>query len=257
MQKQAMTLAARRQKLACSVLLGLVLSACSGLPNTPRLGMVVDEQSGLMFGSAIEGSLVTDATFYTNKTLKVRTRNTSGDVAFDLDGFTNDLKAAYGNKGYEPIRDGETFGLMMDVNVLYSGQIQTNQAVQFSVIGGLLGQTYGGVTDRGKITATATGAALGHVIGQYATEDTYMIVAEVTFGVVKQYQTSKKRVTFSRSEKLVNLDDPTQGEQVYARGFKKTFSTQFTVYAGGRNLNQSDIAEQVRQRAVRIAADFI
>ena len=245
------------RKFASALALGLLLGGCSALPNTPRMGMVVDEQSGLMFGSAIEGSVVTDASFYTNKTLKVRTRNTSGDVAFNLSDFTNDLSAAYGDKGYQPIADGEPFGLMMDINVLYSGQIQTNQTVQYSVVGALLGSTYGGVMERGNIVANSAGAALGHVIGQFPTEDTYMIVAEVTFGVVKGYKPTQKRVTFSRSAKLVDIDDPTQDEQVYARGFKKTFSSQFTVYAGGRNLSQSEIADQVRRRAVRIAADFI
>lgn len=252
-----MTLTTQLARTALALLLSLGLGACDMMPNKPRLGMVVDEETGLMFGSAIEGSLVTDASFYSDKTLKVRTRNTSGDTAFDLDGFGADLQAAYGNKGYQPIQDGEPFGLMMDVNVLYSGQVQTNQTTQFSVVGGLLGLTYGGASDRGKVAATTSGAALGHILGQYATEDTYMIVAQVTFGVVEPYKLSKKRVTFSRSEKLANIDDLTEQEKIYARGFKKTFATQFTVYAGGRNLSQGEIAEQVRQRAVRIAADFI
>lgn len=234
-----------------------MLSACGLAPNTSRLGMVVDEKTGLLFGSAIEDNVVTDATFYSNKSLKVRTRNTSGDQAFDLDGFTNDLKAAYGNKGYTPINDDGPFGLLMDVNVMYSGQVQTNQTAQFSVVGGLLGATYGGATQRGRLTGLASGAALGQIVGTFPTEDTYMIVAQVTFGVVKKRNVSKRRVTFARSEKISNLDDPKAEEKVYARGFKKTFTTQFTVYAGGRNLKQSEIAEQVRQRAVRIAADFI
>lgn len=252
-----MTTRKRALTLTVGLALSLTLTACDLAPNKPRLGMVVDEQSGLMFGSAIEDNLVTDATFYTDRTLKVRTRNTSGDRAFDLDGFTSDLKAAYQGKGYEPIQDGDPFGLMMDINVMYSGQIQNNQSMQFSIVGGLLGATYGGETDRGKIAATTSGAALGHIMGQYATEDTYMIVARVTFGVVKPYKISQKRVTFSRSEKLANIDDPNEDGKVYARGFKKTFSTQFTVFAGGRNLGQGEIAEQVRARAVRIAADFI
>lgn len=239
------------------VFIGLIISACSVMPNKPRLGMVVDQKTGLMFGSAIENNLVTDATFYSNRTLKVRTRNTSGDDAFILTSFKDDLKTAYSAKGYEPINDGEPFGLLMDINVMYSGQVQTNQAAQFSLVGALLGSTYSGNTDRGKIVAVTSGAALGNIIGQFATEDTYMIVANVTFGVVKSRKISKRRVTFSRSKKLANIDDPTKDEKVYARGFKKTFTTQFTVFAGGRNISQSEIVEQVRKRAVRIAADFI
>lgn len=231
------------------------LTACAP-PNKPRMGMVIDEKTGLLFGSAIESNLITDASFYVNRTIKVRTRNTSGDQAFNLNAFTTDLKDAYSAKGYEPT-DDDGFGLMMDINVMYSGQIQTNQSAEFGIVGALLGATYGGNTQKGNLIATATGATLGNILGMYATDDTYMVVAEVTFGVVKKYKLSKKRVTFSRSKKLTNIDDPTQHEQVYARGFKKTFTTQFTVYAGGRNTKQSDVADQVRRRAVRIAADFI
>jgi len=231
-------------------------TACSQLPNHSRMGMVVDEKTGLLYGSAIERNLVTDASFYNNRSIKVRTRNTSGDVTFNLKDFTKDLIAAYEAKGYEPT-DKDGFGLLMDINVMYSGQIQSTQSSQFSVLGALVGSTYGGGTQKGNIVATVTGATLGNILGSYVTDDTYMVVAEVTFGVVKTYKISQKRVTFSRSKKLVNIDDPTRKEKVFARGFKKTFTTQFTVYAGGRNVKQREIAEEVRKRAVRIAADFI
>jgi len=124
------------------ILSGLMISACSVMPNQPRLGMVVDQKTGLMFGSAIENNLVTDATFYSNRTLKVRTRNTSGDSSFGLNDFKGDLRTAYSDKGYEPISDGEPFGLLININVMYSGQIQTNQPYTFSLPGALLTSTY-------------------------------------------------------------------------------------------------------------------
>jgi len=241
--------------LSLSVMLS-VLTSCTQIGNLSRMGMVVDEKTGLMYGSAIQDNLITDSSFYTNKNIKVRTRNTSGDTAFNLQDFTEKLVSAYESKGYIPTTK-DNFGLLMDINVLYSGQIQTSQSAQLSVIGALMGSTYGGSTNKGNIVASVSGATIGNILGSYITNDTYMVVAEVTFGVVKKYKLSKKRITFSRSRKLANIDDPTANEKVYARGFKKTFTTQFTVYAGGRNINQSAVADEVRQRAVRIAADFI
>ncbi|PCI41522.1 MAG: hypothetical protein COB46_03225 [Rhodospirillaceae bacterium] len=243
--------------IAGIAVIAMTFTACTQVsPNQSRMGMVIDEKTGLLFGSAIDGNLITDASFYTNRSLKVRTRNTSGDTTFNLSDFTQDLVAAYEAKGYEPTqKDG--FGLLMDINVLYSGQAQSTQSTQLGIIGALMGSTYGGATQKGNILASITGATLGHILGSYITDDTYMVVAEVTFGVVKKYRISKKRVTFSRSKKLANIDDPDWDEKVYARGFKETFTTQFTVYAGGRNVKQSEIADEVRKRAVRIAADYI
>lgn len=225
-------------------------------PMAPQQGMVIDEDTGLMYGSAIQHNMVTDATLYVNRKIKVRTRNTSGDEVFSLQTFADGLQSAYADKGYVPTSTDD-FGLLMDVNVMYSGQVQTNQSASYSMIGALMGSTYGGQTDRGLITGTVSGAALGNIIGHYATQDTYMIIAQVTFAVLKPSTQSRRRITFSRSTKLKDIDDPNEEKKVMRRKFKNTFTTQIAVYAGGRNLKQSQIAEEVRKRAVRIVADFL
>ena len=238
--------------LLCTI---LMLSSCIGATQS-RMGMVVDDQTGIMYGSAIEKNIVVDPTFYTNRQIKVRTRNTSGDTAFNLSNFKNDLDTAYAAKGYAPTTQND-FGLMVDVNVMYSGQAQSNSAMRYAWLGGMLGSTYGGQTPRGFLAATAAGAELGHIIGSYNTQDTYMVIARVTFGVMKPYKSSHKRVTFSRSTKIRDIDDPNEDEKIYRNTFKETFTTEVAVYAGGRNLSQSEIVEEVRKRAVRIVADFI
>ncbi|MCW8914884.1 MAG: complement resistance protein TraT [Magnetovibrio sp.] len=244
-----------RNQWVAIVVIALGLSACIG-PNQSRMGMVVDEDSGLLFGSTVQKNIVTDATFYANRKLKVRTRNTSGDTAFGLNNFTQQLNTTYAGKGYEPTT-ADDFGLLVDVNVVYSGQVQTNSAQTYSWLGAAYGSTYGGDTHKGRLTATVAGAMLGDIIGRYNTDDTYMVVARVTFGVVKPIKESRKRVTFSRSDKLKNIDDPNEDEKVVRGGFKKTYSTEIAIYAGGRNLKQSAIAEEVRKRAARIVADII
>ena len=70
----------RFSSAALIVVLTLVLSSCLGAPTT-RLGMVKNNETGLMIGSTIEKSIITDASFHKNKKVKVRIRNTSGDVA--------------------------------------------------------------------------------------------------------------------------------------------------------------------------------
>ena len=77
-----------------------------------RYGMVQQEGTGLQFGSTVSRNFVTDASFYPNKKIKIRTRNTSGDTAFDLVGFTSNLHNAFQAKGYEPTR-GNDFGLLI------------------------------------------------------------------------------------------------------------------------------------------------
>jgi predicted lipid-binding transport protein (Tim44 family) len=221
--------------------------------------MVKDPKTGLMFGSIIEKTLVTDASFYTNKKIKVRTRNTSGDVAFGLKKFADKLRTAYSTKGYEPTTKDD-FGLLIDVNVKYSGQIQTNMATEYGFLGaiggGLAGASKTGGTF-GTAAGAAAGATVGTILGSFITEDTYIIIVRVTFAVIKKYKKSKKKITFSRSQKLKNMDDPDEEDKVYKQSFKKAYSTYIAVFAGGDNTPQSKIADQVSQRIIRIVSDFI
>ena len=244
----------------CSLLaVAVLLSACGNIGQpTTHMGMVKDPKTGLMFGSVIEKSLMTDASFYNNNRLKVRVRNTSGDPAFGLRQFTDQLRNAYASTGYEPTQSSD-FGLLIDVNVMYSGQAQSNLSSEYGFIGAAAGGIagYRSSASAGTAIGAAAGATLGSVIGSFITDDTYIIVARISFGVVKKSVKSKKRITFSRSKKLKNIDDPNEDDKVIKRGFKKTYTTQVAVFAGGRNVTQDQIAQQVRKRMIRIFSDFI
>ena len=121
-----------------SLSIATLLVLLVGCAQPSRMGMVKDPQTGLQFGSVVEKNLVTDASFHENKKIKVRIRNTSGDTAFDLYGFQSHIESAYRQAGYSPT-SGDDFGLLVDVNVMYSGQIQTNLMSQYAFLGASAG----------------------------------------------------------------------------------------------------------------------
>lgn len=259
----------RRHTLAFAVaLISIALAACGNVVSPPaRMGMVKDPDTGLQFGSVVEKSIVTDPSFHKNKRIKVRVRNTSGDVAFDLKRFTDQIRASYRETGYVPT-DGDDFGVMVDVNVTYSGQVQTDLAKEFSFLAAAAGAVGGGIagyrsntvagTTIGTAAGTAAGATLGSIVGSYVTNDTYIIVARVTVGIIKgPARRDGKTVTFSRSITGHPEDEEEKEEKRQERGIRNAVSTQVSVFAGGRNVRQSEIAEQVRQRFVRIIGDVI
>lgn len=242
------------------VAVALLASGCSNIVNPPpRLGMVKDPQTGIQMGSVIEKNFVTDASFYDNKKIKVRIRNTSGDRAFNLYGFRSQLESSYKQAGYIPTSDSD-FGLLVDINVMYSGQAQSNLSNQYGFLGASAGGLAGAARGGGIAIASGTiaGATLGSIIGSFVTDDTYIIVAKVTFGIVKGgHKRDGKRITFSRSI-TGNVEDFEEREaRKRQRGFKSTHSTRLSVFAGGRNVMQAEVASQVRSRFVRIIRDFI
>ncbi|MBL8831106.1 MAG: hypothetical protein JNL71_01825 [Rhodospirillales bacterium] len=229
--------------------LALALSACA--PGTPP-GAVVDPATGLAYGSVVENNLVVDATQFRNRRIRVVTRNTSGDLALDMGGFAGQLRASYAGKGYQPT-DGDDFGVRVDLNVLRSSQITSNYSTEFAFLGGIAGGIAGRRSDLAQGTAigAVSGATLGAIAGSYATKDTYIVVAEVSFAILdRRTGTTERTITFSDSPRLEQRDTE-------LRPFRQVARTRIAVYAGGRNVAQAQIADEVRKRLARIAADII
>ena len=217
-------------------------------------GMVVDPETGLQYGAVIERSLVVEPSQFADRRLKLRLRNSSGDAVFDLGGFRQSLEGAYHAKGYAPGANDD-FGVLLDVNVVYSGQTSESLAVQYGFLGaaaGGVGGYHSGI-DASAATGTVTGTALGAILGSYVTDDTYIVIAEVTLAVPDERG--------GRTERVIQfgVDDAAESrsEDTGRRRFDETLNTRIAVFAGGRNAAQAEIAAEVRRRFERILADVI
>lgn len=240
----------RRARAAVLVLaVAIVVAGCS---SPSRLGMVKDPQTGLQYGAVVEKNVVIDAVQFRNRKIKVSTRNTSGDTALDMGAFASRLRDSYAGKGYQPT-DADDFGIRIDLNVLRSSQIQENYALEYGFLGAAAGGIAGYRSDAraGTAIGTLSGATLGAVLGSFDTQDTYIVVAEVAIAIVDtRTGVTERTVTFSRSPRLEERDTD-------VRPFREVGRTKVAVFAGGRNVGQAEIAEQVRQRLARIVGDII
>lgn len=228
----------------------------SGCAAPTRMGMVKDPQTGLQFGSMIEKNFFLDSSQFKNRSIKVSTRNASGDRAYQVSAFTNDLNGAFSRKGYVPTQ-ADSFGVKLDINVLYSGQIQTNLGSQFAFLGGAGGGIAGYRSNEvaGTAAGMLVGATIGSIIGNNITDDTYIVIAEVSLGITDSIGSEsgdKKVISFGSSPKLQEEKLPSN-----FKPFREVMRTKIAVYAGGRNTSQQQIAEQVKQRLVNIVSDSI
>jgi hypothetical protein len=153
--------------------------------------------------------------------------------------------------------EADSFGIKLDVNVLYSGQIQENMSSQFGFLGGAAGGLSGYRSDSRGSTAAGVlvGATIGGILGSFVTRDTYIVVAEVSIGIpdgTSEEGGDKKTITFGSSPKMQ--------EEIILRNYKpfrEVKRTKVAVFAGGTNTNQQEISDQVKQRLVRIVSDAI
>ena len=227
----------------------VILCSCA---SPQRMGMVKDPKTGLQYGSMIQRNLLVDSSQFANKGLKLRIRNTSGDSVFSLNEFRNGLEGAYSAKGYQ-ITDNDDFGILLDINVVYSGAATKNLAKEFglgaAVAGGAVGSRNGSADAAIGVVA---GAALGTILGSYITEDTYIVIADINFLTAEPgVGRSETTVTFSASEKKITSED------TGVKPFRDRLQTRVSLYAGGTNTPQSQISNGVRNRFIRILSDMI
>ncbi|MGQ0665070.1 MAG: complement resistance protein TraT [Pseudomonadota bacterium] len=225
-----------------------------------RMGMVVDPRTGLQYGSVIERNLVVDASQLENRKLKLAIRNTSGDPAFDLRGFRSSLESAFAAKGYQPTA-GDDFGVLVDINVRFSGQASSDMANRFGFLGAAAGGLAGYGTQRdhsgsaqllGTGIGVVSGATLGAILGSYVREDTYIVVAGINVAVVDPERgKTSKTIVFGASERRE------REIRTGVRPFSQRLETSLAVYAGGRSVPQGQIVDGVRDRFLSILSDVI
>lgn len=242
-----------RSAFVLLVILTVFLGACA---SPARMGMSTDADSGFQFGSVVEKNIFVDASQFRNRTVKTTVRNISGDSAYQMENAVFALNQALAQKNYIPTQ-AENFGIKLDLNVLYSGRVQQNMSRQFAFLGGAAGGISGHRSDSRGSTAAGVlvGATLGAILGSYVTEDTYIVIAEVSLGVTDSIgggQGDKRTITFSSSPPL--QEEISSGN---FRPFREVLRTKVAVFAGGRNVSQYQIQSEVRQRLIRIVNDII
>jgi hypothetical protein len=237
-------------KLASVIICFAFISSCAP---RHRAGMITDPETGLQYGSVIEKSFFIDPSQFDNDVIKITARNVSGDANYNIREFIYSLKESFSQKGYA-VKGDDNFGIKFDVVIEYSGHIQENMMSQY----GFLGATTGGIigyrsnTKAGTAIGVLSGATLGSIVGSYITDDTYIVISRVTLGIIDTAKKSSKSITFGASPKL-QKDDTDKG----IKSFKEVVTTKIAVFAGGRNVKQSEIVEGVKRRLNSIVADII
>ncbi|MDG1096222.1 MAG: complement resistance protein TraT [Methylophilaceae bacterium] len=242
------------QPIKFAILFSLVtmLSSCA---ETTRNGMVRDSKSGIQIGSVVEKAFFVDSSQFKNKRIKITTRNVTGNPDFRLQAFEKDFESAMQGKGFIPVKD-DSFGIKMDINVVYNGHAQTNLSKQFAFLGGSAGGIAGYRSEMkaGTAVGVLTGATLGSIIGSYITNDTYVIVTEVSIGITdyESPDSNTKVIKFSSSKDL-----QVEKSRDNFNPFREVVSTKIAVYAGGRNVEQEQIIAPIKFRLTDIIKDLI
>lgn len=247
-------------KICLLIVVVVMLVSCVASQQKNPYRMVKDEKTGYSYGATKTGEFIADPSMFRNAKLKLRIRNTTGDPALDMYAFRKQLEDSYSSIGYE-LTNGDDFGILLDVNVKYFGQVTDMLPAEYTFLGAAIGGVAGSSTgiQRGRpadaltggMAGTVIGAAVSEIIRNYATEETFIIISSVTMAtVMPEYIEDEKTISFVTGKKI-------REKKTNFKGFRSRDIIDLAVYAGGRMAGKSDIISEVRARHLRILKDII
>ena len=211
-------------------------------------------------GSATSKNVSVTPEQFANKAVRLRLRNSSGDLDF----APMQLKATIENgltaAGYKVVN--ENAGIILDVNLYFVGNVATGRQQSQNELGALLGavtgyeltKDAGGISSgSGAILGAIAGATLQDVLGSNNEYNTYVVLCDVNIGVVRQE--NKKRDNFviggNRFERE-SQDDPHTYDSFAIKDKVKV-----SVYAGDKKENRARVMQAIQERLGRVVANLI
>ncbi|OAN66051.1 glycine zipper domain-containing protein [Magnetospirillum moscoviense] len=122
----------------------------------------------------------------------------------------------------------------------------TAGAVTGAVVGGMKGDAAFGTG-----AGLAVGATLGTLIGYFTTDSVYVVITEATFAVRRNASKPRRVVTFDGSPRVEEWEESGYGS------FHSTDRVVIANYGGGRNVGQTEIANDIRDRQIRSLISLI
>lgn len=216
--------------------------------------------TGFKIGSATSKNLFIDSSQFSNRIVKLRIRNTSGDPALDIGTFRNQVESGLRSAGYEISEKG--FGIVIDVNAYYMNSVVDGRKRATNEIGALLGgvagyeiaKRPGGISvGSGLILGAIAGATLQEVIRSSNEYDTYLALCDVNIGVVRQENKNKDHFTIG-GNKIEHQEDDEKGT---FDSFALRETVKVAVYAGDKRERTASTLHSIHERMARIIANMI
>ncbi len=220
----------------------------------------LNSNPGFSIGSTTSKNLFIDSSQFSNRTIKLRIRNSSGDPDFDLSRFRNSIENGFRSAGYS-ISD-QNYGIIVDVNAF---QFQSVSRANISTSRGL-GLLLGGVagyelSKRSDNISSASGIILGAIAGSSLEEIvryhgetwTYIALCDVNIGIIRMKNVEKDRFIIGGNKIEYPLSDDVDTYTNFA--YKDTI--RIAAYAGDDPSRSRQTIDALLDRLGRIVGNLL
>lgn len=211
-------------------------------------------------GSTTSKNVFITSDQFTNKTVRVRLRNSSGDPDFDPFQMRSLVENGLSSAGYKITNDNP--GIVIDVNLHFVGNVATGRQRAGNEVGALLGavagyemsKSKGGIgAGSGAILGAIAGASLQDVLRANNEYDTYVVLCDVNIGVVRQENKSRDSFVIGGNRFEKNNND----ERATFESFSIKDTVKVSVYAGDKKENRARVTKAIQDRLARVVANLI
>lgn len=211
-------------------------------------------------GSATSKNIFVDPGQFSNRVVKLRLRNSSGDPSIDLTRIRESVEAGLRTAGYR-ISDNK-FGIVLDVNLYFMNSVAVGRQRASNEVGVLLGGVAGyELAKRSGGMGAGSGAIIGAIAGSTLQDvlrtnneyDSYIAVCDVNIGVIKQE--NKKKDFFIIGGSRVERDQEDDNGTFESFAMRET--VKISVFAGDRRERKASVIDAIQDRLARVVSNLI
>ena len=160
--------------------------------NTQNTGMY-DKNNKVSSGSAISKNVFTDISQFSDKIVKVKIRNTSGDFDIDKTKLKKNLKSGLEENGFK-VNESQ-YDFVIDLNIYSFQSVRQGKKRPSSGVGLLLGGVLGSEVGKrnnsisqgsGIILGAVAGATIENILKNSSESNTYFLLADFNIGWIKK-----------------------------------------------------------------------
>ena len=226
--------------------------------NTQNTGMY-DKNNKVSSGSAISKNVFTDISQFSDKIVKVKIRNTSGDFDIDKTKLKKNLKSGLEENGFK-VNESQ-YDFVIDLNIYSFQSVRQGKKRPSSGVGLLLGGVLGSEVGKrnnsisqgsGIILGAVAGATIENILKNSSDNNTYFLLADFNIGWINK---NNDNDTISVGGLTVENNENKKNSNFKRMTNKGT--VKIAVYGGSKVKSKQEVLKVLEDRLILIANNIL
>jgi len=237
------------------LMLFFLITSCSNINNA---GMY-DKKNKVSSGSAISKNVFTDISQFSNKVVKVKVRNTSGDFDINKNKLKSDLTKGLEENGFKV--DDSNYDFVIDLNIYSFQSVSQGKKSSSSGVGMILGGVLGSEIGRrnnslsqgsGIILGAIGGATIESILKKSSENNTYFLMADFNIGWLQ-----KDNNNDSISVGGLTVENNENKRKSNYKKMTDKGTVKIAVYGGSSSKSKKEVLKVLEDRLILISNNIL